>query len=92
MAPFLTVVPVVSVWIAAEVPLTAAIQATNAEPADRGANLILMQLDDDSPLAFAQEHDRLRLANVFRIYVDAGRDPQRGAEQAEHFRRQVIDF
>lgn len=92
MAPFLTVVPVVSVWITAEVPLTTTAQATGAAPADRGANLVFMQVDDDSPLAFAQEHDHLRLANVFRIYVDASRDPQRGAEQAEHFRREVIAF
>jgi len=92
LAPFLTAVPVVAIWISAEVPLASAAAAINAEATERGANLALMQMDDDTPLAFSMKRDHLRLANAFRVYVDAVRDPQRGAEQAEYFRRKVIGF
>ena len=92
LAPFLTAVPMVAVWIAAEAPLPGVAEAIGAEATERGANLTLMQVDDDTPLAFASERNHLRLANPFRIYVDAARDPQRGTEQAEHFRREVIGF
>ncbi len=92
LAPFLTTVPLVAIWISAEVPLASAAEAISGEATERGANLALMQLDDDTPLAFSSKRDHLWLANSFRIYVDAMRDPQRGAEQAEHFRREVIGF
>jgi hypothetical protein len=32
------------------------------------------------------------LANRFRVYVDLRSDPQRGAEQADHLRREAIGF
>lgn len=92
LAPFLTVVPITAIWIAADIPLDQAAEAIGAEPGSRGANLMLMQAGDGAPLAFAEKRDDVLVANVFRVYVDAGRDPQRGAEQAEHFRREVIGF
>ena len=92
LAPHLTSVPVAAVWIAAEQPLASAANAAEAEPADRGANVLFMQSNDDGGLAFREERDGVMLANVFRIYVDARHEPQRGPEQAEHLRREVIGF
>lgn len=92
LAPHLTSVPTTVVWVARDRPLSDAVGIVRAEPTDRGANLQLMSARDDVPLAFAEEHNGIRLANVFRIYVDSRREPQRGAEQAEHLRREVIGF
>lgn len=90
LAPFLTSVPLATVWVAGEHPLEEVAQLIEAEPVERGANLVLMRARDDTPLAFSARDGDVDLANVFRIYLDARRDPQRGAEQAEHLRREVI--
>lgn len=92
LAPHLTAVPVTAAWITADWPLADAAGAAEAEPTERGPNLLLMQAGDDGPLAFAEERSGVALANVFRVYVDARRDLQRGPEQAEHLRREAIGF
>ena len=92
LAPFLTALPAAAFWVDAAQPLDAVVDRLGAEPAERGANLMLMQADDNLPLSFAEERESIRLANVFRIYLDARADPRRGREQAEHFRREVIGW
>lgn len=90
LAPFVTVLPAVSFWVDAGHPPDDLIEKLGADAAERGANVALMQADDNLPLAFAEEQGGIRLANIFRIYLDARADPKRGREQAEHFRREVI--
>jgi hypothetical protein len=92
LAPFLTSVPFVGIWVAAEHLLEDVVRLIDAEPTERGANVMLMRARDDTPLAFSGRIDGVELANVFRVYLDARRDPQRGAEQAEHLRSEVIGF
>lgn len=92
LAPFVTTLPAATFWVDGGHPPDDLIEKLGAETADRGANVVLMQADDNLPLAFADERDGLRLANVFRIYLDARADPKRGREQAEHFRREVIGW
>jgi hypothetical protein len=92
LAPFVTALPAAAFWIDAAQPLEDVIERLGAEPAERGANLMLMQANDNLPLAFTEEREGLRLANAFRIYLDARADPRRGREQAEHFRREVIGW
>ncbi len=92
LAPFLSAVPVVSLWVGARHQLSDLARLLDAEPVDRGANLILRQARDDSPLAFAERHGDVRLANRFRVYVDLRSDPQRGFEQADHLRSEAIGF
>ncbi len=92
LAPFLSAVPVVSLWVAARHQLGEVAALLDAEPVQRGANLVLHQARDDSPLAFAERHRDVWLANRFRVYVDLRSDPQRGAEQADHLRREAIGF
>ncbi len=92
LAPFVTALPAALFWVDAAQPLEDVVERLDAEPAERGANLILMQANDNLPIMFAEERDGIRLANVFRIYLDARADPKRGREQAEHFRREVIGW
>lgn len=92
LAPFLTTLPAPTYWVDAAHPLEDLIRTLGGEPADSGANLVLMQADDNLPLVFANERDGIPLANLFRIYVDARTDPKRGREQADHFRRELIGW
>ena len=92
LAPFLTTLPAATFWVDAAHPLEDLVDSLDAESADRSSNLVLMQADDNLPLAFAGEQDGVQLTNVFRIYVDARADPKRGREQAEHARREVIGW
>jgi hypothetical protein len=92
LAPFLSAVPALSLWLDARHQLGEVAGLLDAEPVQRGANLVLRQARDDSPLAFNEQHDGVWLANRFRVYVDLRSDPQRGAEQAEHLRQEVIGF
>jgi hypothetical protein len=90
LAPFVTTEPVPTYWIDADQPLTTVVAALEAEVVESGANVVLMQARDNAPLAFADKHNDVQLANIFRIYHDTRRDPKRGFEQAEHLRREVI--
>jgi len=92
LAPFLSAVPVLSLWVGARHQLGEVAGLLDAEPVQRGANLVLRQARDDSPLAFKEQHGGVWLANRFRVYVDLRSDPQRGAEQADHLRREAIGF
>jgi hypothetical protein len=92
LAPFLSAVPVVSLWVDARHQLGEVARLLDAEPVQRGANLMLRQARDDSPLAFTEQHRGVWLANRFRVYVDLRSDPQRGVEQADHLRKEAIGF
>lgn len=90
VAPFVTAVPVVEVWVvetAGPEELGAA-----ADPVSEGQNVVFLQGKDDAPLAFREQRRDLWLANRFRLYADLRRDPRRGREQADHLREQVIGF
>ena len=92
IAPVLTSVPVVEVWLDGRVDPRAVCTNIGADEVTSGPNVVLMQERDDIPLAFRTRRDGVWFANVFRLYFDARRDPQRGREQADHLRRQVIGF
>lgn len=90
VAPFVTAVPVVEVWVAE----TAAPEQLGAvaDPVTEGQNVVFLQAKDDAPLAFREQRRDIWLANRFRLYADLRRDPRRGREQADHLREQVIGF
>jgi len=90
VAPFVTTIPVVEVWVAE----TAAPEqlAATADPVDDGQNVVFLQAKHDTPLAFREQRQDIWLANRFRLYADLRRDPRRGREQADHLREQVIGF
>jgi len=90
IAPLVTSVPEVAVWVGGARPLREMLTDVGGEPVDVGANLIMRRARDDGPLAFAVERDGVMLANPVRIYLDLVGDPRRGAEQAEHVRREVL--
>jgi hypothetical protein len=63
-----------------------------ARRVEEGHNVILLQEKNDSPLAFSETRGEIRFANRFRVYADLLRESQRGREQAEHLRTEVIGF
>ena len=90
LAPFITAVPVTEIWIAATADPHALAATLDAEAVSTGHNLILLQADDDTPLAFRREHDGLTIVNPFRLYYDLRRDPRRGREQADRLRQEIL--
>jgi len=92
LAPFVTAVPVVEVWVAARAAPEDLYDGAKADPVADGHNVVFLQAKDDTPLAFREVKDGRWLANRFRVYADLRRDPRRGREQADHLRAEVIGF
>lgn len=92
VAPFITAVPVVELWVTASATPRDVCEAAGARPVADGQNAIFLQAKDDGPLAFREELGGLWVANRFRVYADLRSDPRRGREQADHLRREVIGF
>lgn len=90
LAPFVTAVPTVDVWVAASITPKRLLDVLEAEQVDTGANLVLAQTPGDAPLAFREERNGTWMVNPMRLYYDLRRDPRRGREQAERLREEVI--
>jgi len=92
LAPFITSIPVATMWTTAKATPDQLCLTMGADRVTEGHNLILLQEKSDGALAFREEVDGLWLANRFRVYADLRDDPRRGREQADHLRREVIRF
>jgi hypothetical protein len=92
VAPFITAIPVIDIWVAKSVQLVTAANVAGAEPVDTGHNLVLAQAEADHPLAFHTGQNGLPVVNRFRLYLDLLRNPRRGREQAARLREEVIGF
>jgi len=92
VAPFVTAVPVAQLWVPAKAAPDQVLHAAGAEPVTDGANVVLLQAKDDSPMAFREQSGGTWIANRFRLYLDLRGDPRRGKEQADHLRQEVIGF
>lgn len=92
VAPFITAVPVVDVWVKATAAPEELFDGAQANPVIDGQNVVFLQGKDDTPLAFREKVKGLWLGNRFRLYADLRRDPRRGREQADNLRREVIGF
>jgi len=92
IAPSVTAVPVVEVWVPATAATGHLLEAAGAEEVTHGNNVVFLQAKDDAPLAYRDEAQGVWVGNRFRIYADLRRDPRRGREQAEYLRREVIGF
>lgn len=92
VAPFVTAMPIVEVWVNATADPTEMYTAAEVEPVEQGQNVVFLQSKDDAPLAFRRELNGLWLVNLFRLYADLRRDPRRGREQADNLRREAIGF
>ena len=92
IAPFVTGVPVAEVWLSSMAATSEVCNELGATPVESGPNVVLLQERDDAPLAFRTRENGVWTANVFRLYVDTRRDTQRGREQSDHLRREVIGF
>ena len=92
VAPFVTAVPVVDVWVTATAAREELYEAAQTDPVNEGQNVVFLQGKDDTPLVFREKAKALWVANRFRLYADLLRDPRRGREQADNLRREVIGF
>lgn len=92
LAPFVTSIPVVDIWITEAVDLDLAVETVGAESVLEGHNILLRQEPADAPLAFRTRVDGVWTVNPFRLYCDLRRDPRRGKEQADRLRKEVIGF
>jgi len=92
LAPFITAIPIVDVWVSAAAAPEDLYRGARADAVTDGQNIVFLQGKDDSPLAFRQQAKELWIANPFRVYADLRHDPRRGREQADHLRREVIGF
>lgn len=90
LAPFVTSIPVVEVWVPGNTSTQAVMDASGASPVDSGFNVNFLTTADDTGLAFAEQQNGAWLANPIRIYGDLRRDPKRGAEQAERLREELL--
>jgi hypothetical protein len=92
LAPFVTSVPVVDIWITQAIALDVAARAVDAQVVQEGHNVLLRQEAADAPLVFRSTVDDVWTANPFRLYLDLRKDPRRGREQADRLREEVIGF
>lgn len=92
IAPLVTSVPVVDVWISSTADPNEALRAVGGEAVDEGYNVLLLQAKHDTTLAFREQIDSIWVANKLRTYADLLSDPRRGVEQAKHLRSEVIGF
>lgn len=92
VAPIITAVPIVDVWVTATAAPEELHNGAGADPVTDGQNVVFLQARDDTPLVYRERKKGLWLANRFRLYADLRRDPRRGREQAENLRREVIGF
>jgi hypothetical protein len=92
VAPFITAVPVVDVWVTAMAAPQELADATQGDLVTDGHNVVFLQAKHDTPLAFREKRNALWVANRFRLYADLLRDPRRGREQADNLRREAIRF
>jgi hypothetical protein len=92
LAPFVTAVPVVDIWVTNAVPIEDAAEAVEAEPVIEGHNILLRQEPGDTPLVFRSMVKDIWMVNRFRLYLDLRRSSRRGPEQAERVREEVIGF
>jgi hypothetical protein len=92
IAPFVTAVPVIEVWVTERAAPQDLYECVRGEPVTDGQNVVLLQERGDTPLRFRDRFKSFWVANRFQIYVDLRRDPRRGKEQAENLRQEVIGF
>jgi hypothetical protein len=92
VAPFVTAVPIVEVWVSAHLMVDRVLDEFGMAKAETGQNVELLQANDDGPLMFRRRTKPAWVANPFRLYTDLLHDPRRGREQAEVLREEVIGF
>lgn len=92
LAPALTSVQVTQVRVDPQVTIVSALSAVSAREVKDGANVLLLQAPTNAELQFRQHPRDAWLTANTRIYLDALRDPRRGAEQAAVFRQAMFGF
>lgn len=89
---FLTSLLVTEVRVTATRTPAEVAAAADARLVEEGANILFVQGPNDAELRFRRDVEGVWLAAETRVYLDALRDPRRGAEQAREYRSQVFGF
>jgi len=92
LAPFITAIPVVDVWVTETADLDDVLGGIKADRVQEGHNLVVRQVPGDGPLAFRRRVGEVWVASPFRLFHDLRQDPRRGREQADRLREEVIGF
>lgn len=92
LAPFITAIPVLDVWVAETANLDDVLTDVRADRVQDGHNLVLRQVPGDGPLVFRRRVQDVWTASPFRLFHDLRQDPRRGREQADRLREEVIGF
>lgn len=92
LAPFITAIPVLDVWVTETATLEDVLGEVRAERVQEGHNLMLRQVPGDGPLIFRRRVQEVWVASPFRLFYDLRQDPRRGREQADRLREEVIGF
>lgn len=92
LAPFVTAVPLTDIWVTDAVTLDEVAAAARADVVREGPNIVLRQSPGDAPLAYSKKMNDIWVVDRFRLYYDLRHNPQRGREQADRLRTEVIGF
>ena len=92
VAPFVSTFATVDLWVDPVADPNVLAKETRVEIVREGYNVVFLQGRDRNPLVHRERVDDLWVVNRFQLYLDLRNDPKRGAEQAEHVRREVIGF
>jgi hypothetical protein len=92
LAPFITAIPVLDIWVTETANLDDVLGDVRAERVQEGHNLVLRQVPGDAPLIFRRRVQEVWVTSPFRLFYDLRQDPRRGREQADRLREEVIGF
>lgn len=95
LAPFVTRPLPVAVIVPktthlAEVEKRARLQHVDGQ--NDGGNVLFLMTDEPAPFLHGKNMNGVNIASAIQMYLDLSHWPQRGVEQADHLRRQVIGF
>lgn len=90
LAPFVTAIPIIEVWVPELNDLQLVATAARAPEVAEGHNLIFRSARADIPLTFRKRDKNVWIADTLRVYLDLRADPRRGREQAARLREGVI--
>ena len=91
-APFLSTIPQVRCRMVTDEAAQSVLEQLDARSVDRGANLVVIDVDSARELLFREVIDGSWIASPIQVYLDLIRGEGRAKEMAEHMRREEIGF
>jgi hypothetical protein len=73
--PFVTAIPVAEVWVTTKKGHEELSDGAQAKPVTKGANLVFLQTEGDTPRVPRERTKELWFVNRFQLYTDLRREP-----------------